>query len=162
MLQQTPCIGMLIQPSVPSLLKICTGTSKPLPSFPIMMRARYTNQQVAFLFLELLGGALGAYTISHTLKSVVDNPVWPDIRFKQDFLYQVLNLKISSTTEIDSWFSLKMLEGTLKVNAWVKSGGVTNSSKFDKMKTSDEFKHYLIAHHKPDLGAVQLHKHKRR
>ncbi|KAJ6474227.1 hypothetical protein C8R45DRAFT_1103208 [Mycena sanguinolenta] len=101
-----------------------------------------------------LGGSLGAYMLTR------NDPLWPGVRFKKDFLYEVLGLKSSSTTEIDSWFSSKMLEGAPKAKAWVESGGKTNSSKFEKMKTAD-FKRYLTARHKSDAEATQSRKHKK-
>ncbi|KAJ6478189.1 hypothetical protein C8R45DRAFT_1101576 [Mycena sanguinolenta] len=130
------------------------GEEWPRCKFAGQMRVRYVNQQAAFQFFEPLGGSLGAYMLTR------NDPLWPGVRFKKDFLYEVLSLKSSSTTEIDSWFSSKMLEGAPKAKAWVESGGKTNSSKFEKMKTAD-FKRYLTAHHKSDAHPTQSRKHKK-
>ncbi|KAJ7940033.1 hypothetical protein B0H13DRAFT_2300097 [Mycena leptocephala] len=85
------------------------------------------------------------------------DPVWPGVRFKKDFLYEVLKIKSSSTTEIDGWFAPKMLEGAPKARAWVESDGVDNNNKFEKMKTS-EFKKYLTEHLKADAPKARKHK----
>ncbi|KAK7059936.1 hypothetical protein R3P38DRAFT_3303631 [Favolaschia claudopus] len=89
------------------------------------MRQRNAMQRAVFKHLEPLGGALGAYTMPRSKT--------------------VLNIKSSSTTEIDSWFAPKMLEGAPKAREWVESDGQTNNSKFEMMKTS-EFKEYLTNH----------------
>ncbi|KAK7021477.1 hypothetical protein R3P38DRAFT_2629046 [Favolaschia claudopus] len=103
------------------------------------MRQRNAMQRAVFKHLEPLGGALGAYTMPRT------DADWPGVRFKKEFVYEVLNIKSSSTTEIDSWFAPKMLEGAPKAREWVESDGQTNNSKFEMMKTS-EFKEYLTNH----------------
>ncbi|KAF7342663.1 hypothetical protein MSAN_02023700 [Mycena sanguinolenta] len=69
---------------------------------------------------------------------------------KRTSLYkEVLNIRSSATTEIDGYFTEAMLKRAPKAKAWVDSDGVTNSSKFERLKTVD-FKRYLDDHAKPD------------
>jgi hypothetical protein len=69
------------------------------------------------------------------------------VKFKKNFLLEeVLNIKTSSTSEIDKWFAPELLQDSSKALAWVESKGVTNDSLFRNMKSS-RFKDYLKGDH---------------
>ncbi|KAJ7919940.1 hypothetical protein B0H13DRAFT_2427629 [Mycena leptocephala] len=73
---------------------------------------------------------------------------YPGIKFKKEFfLEKALNLKTSSTADIDKYFTPEMLQNDPDALAWVESGGKTNDSSFRKMKSA-RFKEHIQEDHR--------------
>ncbi|KAJ6536930.1 hypothetical protein B0H19DRAFT_379796 [Mycena capillaripes] len=66
---------------------------------------------------------------------------------KELILQETLNIKTSSTADIDRWFTPEMLEKTPKAKAWVTNKGKDRDARFRKMKSS-QFKKYLQEDHR--------------
>jgi hypothetical protein len=69
------------------------------------------------------------------------------VSFKKELIFEVLNIKSSSTSEINKLFAPEGLEKALKAKAWVNSKGETNDDSFRKMTTIG-FKKYLQEDHR--------------
>jgi hypothetical protein len=83
------------------------------------------------------------------------------VSFKKDFVYEVLNIKSSSASDTDKWFSPNMLENAPAAKEWVATGGGTHDARFNKMKSA-RFKEYLREDHRDEHTARGSGKSSRR
>ncbi|KAJ7113352.1 hypothetical protein C8R43DRAFT_1039992 [Mycena crocata] len=107
-------------------------------NFAGQMRERHVKQEKCFEFFEPWSRAAGGYTVPQGFQ-------YAGTRFKKDFIYDVLAIRSSSTSDIEKYFTSDMLEAAPKVREWVESDGVTNNNKFHKMKSA-RFKEYMTDH----------------
>jgi hypothetical protein len=55
------------------------------------------------------------------------------VSFKKELILEVLNIKSSSTSDINKLFAPERLEKALKAKAWVNSKGETNDHRLQKI-----------------------------
>ncbi|KAJ7795350.1 hypothetical protein B0H14DRAFT_2621019 [Mycena olivaceomarginata] len=69
------------------------------------------------------------------------------VSFKKELIFEILNIKSSSTSDINKLFAPEGLEKAPRAKAWVNSKGETNDDSFRKMTTIG-FKKYLQEDHR--------------
>ncbi|CAK5275457.1 unnamed protein product [Mycena citricolor] len=104
----------------------------------LQMLQRHSLQNQAFAFFDNWSHTGGGYHVPRDLGA------FPGVYFKKDFLYDVLNIKSSSTTEIDGYFApLVVADAPKKVREWIESGGTVHAERFSNMKAA-RFKEYVL------------------
>ncbi|KAJ7312272.1 hypothetical protein DFH08DRAFT_943676 [Mycena albidolilacea] len=124
-------------------------------SFAGQMRERYMLQRAIFEFLTGWGRTGGGFTVPKGYQEL------DGVSFKKDFVYEVLNIKSSSASDTDKWFSPNMLENAPAAKEWVATGGGTHDDRFNKMKSA-RFKEYLREDHRDEHTARGSGKSSRR
>ncbi|KAJ7873630.1 hypothetical protein B0H14DRAFT_3860017 [Mycena olivaceomarginata] len=102
---------------------------------------RYLLQQAAFDFFAGWGRTAGGFAVPRGHDKI------SGVSFKKELIFEVLNIKSSSTSDINKLFAPERLEKAPKAKAWVNSKGETNDDSFRKMTTIG-FKKYLQEDHR--------------
>ncbi|KAJ6455271.1 hypothetical protein C8R47DRAFT_1166293 [Mycena vitilis] len=108
------------------------------------MLDRHLLQEAAIEFLTLAkwGRTHGGFAVPRGLVPYVG------VKFEKKFLLEeALNIKTSSTADIDKYFTPEALEKAPKARAWVMSKGVEHNDRFRKMKSA-RFKEYVQQDHR--------------
>ncbi|KAF8194865.1 hypothetical protein K438DRAFT_1968804 [Mycena galopus ATCC 62051] len=121
-----------------------------IPNYKVeWMRCKYAGQmldrqllqQAVFEFFAGWGRTGGGFVVPAGCAG------FSGVTFKKDFIHNILNIKSSSTSDIDKWFAPELLEKAPKAKAWVDSKGKTNDTTFRHMKSAC-FKEYLQEDHR--------------
>ncbi|KAJ7727469.1 hypothetical protein B0H16DRAFT_1778644 [Mycena metata] len=142
-----------IQAAVPDI----PDFNEPWPTctFAGQMLDRYLLQEAIFKFLSTKKWARAkGFKIPDASES------YGGVTFKNDFLLNTFKLGGTTTSDLTKWFSPEFLQYAPKVQAWVESNGVTNDSRFRKLKSA-RFKDYL-SDRRDNKGATSSRKKARR
>ncbi|KAJ7688939.1 hypothetical protein B0H14DRAFT_3051652 [Mycena olivaceomarginata] len=102
---------------------------------------RYLLQQAAFDFFAGWGRTAGGFAVPR------GHDKFSGVSFKKELIFEVLNIKSSSTSDINKLFAPERLEKAPRAKAWVNSKGETNDDSFRKTTTIG-FKKYLQEDHR--------------
>ncbi|KAJ7889065.1 hypothetical protein B0H14DRAFT_3429730 [Mycena olivaceomarginata] len=113
--------------------------------------APFATQQAAFDFFAGWGRTAGGFAVPR------GHDKFSGVSFKKELIFEVLNIKSSSTSDINKLFAPERLEKAPRAKAWLNSKGETNDDSFRKMTTIG-LKKYLQEDHRKPWSRTQVSK----